>query len=70
MGEEKRRVEILRNEKWVDYEFMDLKNGDIFRLFESTGEPVDYGRPWIATGSAYSNNGVGTVDCELWGESL
>lgn len=35
-----RRVEKYINGKWVDIKFEDLKNDDIFKLFESTNEPV------------------------------
>lgn len=36
-----RRVErMIGHEIWIPYEFEDLAIGDIFRMFESTGEPV------------------------------
>lgn len=35
-----RRTEVLVDNNWVSREFRDLKLNDIFRMFESTGEPV------------------------------
>ena len=35
-----RKVKIFKDEKWIDIEFENLKTGDKFRLFESTGEEV------------------------------
>lgn len=35
-----RRAEILANGKWRETDFENIKAGDMFRLFESTGEPV------------------------------
>jgi hypothetical protein len=37
---DQRRVQKLINSQWEDINFEDIKTGDIFRLFESTGEPV------------------------------
>jgi hypothetical protein len=35
-----RTAQKLINDSWTDIAFEDLRPGDIFRLFESTGEPV------------------------------
>ncbi len=37
---EYRTVETLKSGKWEITPFLDLKTGDIFRMFEPTGEPV------------------------------
>jgi hypothetical protein len=29
-----RRIEILKNDKWVDAEFIDLRPGYVFRMFD------------------------------------
>lgn len=34
------RVDVLVDGKWTDVEFKEIKAGDRFRLFRSTGEPV------------------------------
>jgi hypothetical protein len=36
-----RRVEIKINGEWEPAKFEDIIEGDIFRLFEPTGEPVE-----------------------------
>jgi len=38
--EESRKIEILRNNKWVESKFAEIVNGDIFRMFEPTGAKV------------------------------
>lgn len=35
-----RKIEVLKNNKWQEINFEHLHKGDIFRMFESTGEPV------------------------------
>ncbi len=35
-----RRAEVLVGDKWIDIEFEEIRAGNRFRLFESTGEPV------------------------------
>lgn len=35
-----RRTQILKNNKWIDIEFKNLKSGDKFRIFESDGSIV------------------------------
>jgi hypothetical protein len=41
MGE-LRKVQILRNGEWIDSEFKEIKDGDVFRLFEPDGDPVTF----------------------------
>lgn len=51
-----RTVERLVHGKWVPVEFMDLKSGCTFRLFESDGTPVvdQKGKTeWIAASKPY-----------------
>lgn len=60
-----RKVEVLRKGKWVEVNFSDLHNGDTFRMFESTGEPVidDEGNAkFIATSEPYEYEGVWAID--------
>lgn len=51
---------------WHDIEFKELKNGDIFRMFESTGGPVlDKNGNWefVANCDAYLNeDGIWTIE--------
>jgi len=35
-----RRAEVVVGDKWIDIEFEEIRAGNRFRLFESTGEPV------------------------------
>jgi hypothetical protein len=37
---DQRRTERKNGDTWEPIDFSDLRAGDIFRLFESTGEPV------------------------------
>ena len=68
---EARRTEKLVDGEWVEFEFLDLKEGDIFRMMESdTGEMVcdnDGNCEWTATGDAYVDpeSKVGTIKCDL-----
>lgn len=51
-----RKVEIKKNGKWIEYDFSRLKKGDIFRLYEKTGEIVkdDKGNTeFVATSEPY-----------------
>src|SRR5687767_4732709 len=36
-----RYAEVLKDSEWVKIPFKDLREGDIFRLFESDGTPVE-----------------------------
>jgi hypothetical protein len=35
-----RKVEVLKDDTFTEIQFSQLKNGDVFKLFEPTGEPV------------------------------
>ena len=35
-----RKVEVNRNKQWVQVPLSAVKKGDLFRMFEDTGEPV------------------------------
>lgn len=56
---DERKVQRLRDEEWEDILFSQIKVGDTFRLFESTGEPVIGNKndtEFIATSATYINN--------------
>lgn len=61
-----RSVEILINDEWLPIEFKNIKKGDTFRLFESTGEPVlseDGDTEFIAISNPYiTKGGVDGID--------
>jgi hypothetical protein len=65
-----RRVEIITEGAWSRVDFQDIKAGNVFRLFEDTGEPVDNGQMCVALADAAmvpgANEGamVPGVDCE------
>lgn len=65
--EEKRRAERFVDGQWIEVEFLDLKVGDKFRLYEPDGTPVDHDYEWIATSNAYINQdtGVGTIEVDI-----
>ena len=53
-------VERYDDGKWVDTDMESLKEGDIFRLFESVDEPVeddDGCTTWVCTCDAYLMDG-------------
>lgn len=64
--EDTRRVQIKDADlNWHDMEFTDLKDGDIFRMFESTGEPViglNDTTEWTVNGDVYSDWGTFVVN--------
>jgi hypothetical protein len=35
-----RSVKVLKDGKWLDIEFPQIKHGDIVKLYEPSGEPV------------------------------
>jgi hypothetical protein len=37
---DQRKIEVNKNGEWISIPFGELKSGDIFRMFENTGEPV------------------------------
>jgi|LFRM01.1.fsa_nt_gb hypothetical protein len=65
-----RRTEILIDGKWKQINFENIRAGDIFRLFEPTGETVvdDKGNDkFIAKTNAYLNkDGVYGVEVIAW----
>lgn len=64
-----RRTEIKRGWMWKPYNFMDLKKGDIFRLFDEGDDPAEIGAPCIALNDAFLNDDqIGTIDCEFYYE--
>ena len=55
-----RIVERYEDGAWIDISFDELKEGDIFRLFESVGEPVvddDGCTTWKAASDVYMVSG-------------
>ena len=61
---EPRRVQVLHLCTWMDIEFMDIKKGDKFRLFEETGEAVYdelYNTEFTANTDAFVKHDVGCV---------
>jgi hypothetical protein len=69
-----RKIEKKVNDKWVEIPFTELKNGDTFRMFESTGEPVvdpNHGNPrteFLAIGDLYEYKETGQWMIEVEGE--
>lgn len=57
-----RTVEILKDNKWIESLFKDIKHNDVFRIFEQDGSVVKFGLDnnptFIATSDAYSENGL------------
>lgn len=35
-----RRIEVLQGGDWIECRMSQIEQGDVFRMFESTGEPV------------------------------
>ena len=50
-----RYVEYLKDNIWHRAEFMDLKKGMTFRIFNPSGTPAYEGKSYIATSDAYIN---------------
>lgn len=62
-----RRVEVFKKNKWSEIEFTELKVGDIFRMFEPTGEfvtGIEGETEWICTSDPFYINGVLAVNAE------
>lgn len=54
-----RRVEVKRNDEWTEVELKDINPGEMFRLYESTGESVIGNKndtEFKATTAPYLNN--------------
>lgn len=75
-----RKVEVnttagsqITGETWTPKHFTELKEGDIFRLFEEDGTPVrdSKGRSvWLASSAPYfDDRGVLTVDTHVYNKS-
>lgn len=47
---------------WVPFNFLDLRKGDIFRLFDTGQTIVEVGTPNIALGDTYLADKEGTDD--------
>jgi len=62
-----RRIERLELGKWVTCEMKDLQAEDIFRMFEPSGKPVQFGAKWIVNGTPYFKDGTWGVACESIG---
>lgn len=56
-----RKVKRLEGEDWVDIEFMDLKEGDLFKLFDDRSDSFkENGKIlWRATGAPYISKRYG-----------
>jgi len=39
-GYPQKRIQIFKDDRWIDIEFKDLKKGDHFRSFEPDGKPI------------------------------
>lgn len=62
---DQRKVEINKNGEWLPILFSELKNGDTFRMFESTGEPVvgdDNDTIFTAISDTYKINETLSID--------
>lgn len=60
-----RKVEVKKDGVWSPIVFADLHNGDIFRMFESTGEPVvgsNQDTEWVATSEPYLVDSTYAID--------
>lgn len=53
-----RYVEIFRNDNWERDSFMNVKNGDEFKLYEEDGTFVSSG---VASSDAYEEDGKGVI---------
>ena len=52
--------------RWTSADFREIKLNNIFRLFDDTPDPVEYGQPNIALGDSFIDDKtkVYTVRCE------
>lgn len=72
MCKKNRRIEVRRGDAWVETEMKEIRNGDVFRMFESNGDPVvgdgpilDGATEYIATEDAHQ--GCPMEDEGIWG---
>ena len=62
-----RRVEKIFQGSWLTICMLELKVGDIFRMFEPDGKAVGgLGTSWIVTKDAKKTNGIAGVMCEVY----
>ena len=59
-----RSAEVLQNNEWTKVAFENLKEGDVFRLFEEDGSDVDGGEICKATSAPFEDDDVITIKCE------
>lgn len=62
-----RSVEKFNDGIWSTCEFVELKTGDTFRMFEPNGEPVTNSGKcnFVAKGEPYENeNAILEIECE------
>jgi hypothetical protein len=62
------RIVEVQRDGWQQLRLMDLMPGDVFRMFESEGEPVvgnDGETEWVVRNAPYMENGRATVDVNL-----
>ena len=67
MNENIRKIEISRDNSWKEITFDKLREGDVFRIFESNGKEVIGNRCqtiFKATSNPYGSDGVWTIDIE------
>lgn len=60
-----RKIEVLKDLKWQEVQFYELRDGDIFRMFKSTGEPVfntDEQTIFYASSNPFGSDGVWSID--------
>ncbi len=60
-----RKIEVLKDLKWQEVQFYELREGDIFRMFESTGESVlntDGQTIFYASTNPFGADGVWSID--------
>lgn len=67
----RRRTELKAGRLWIPYNFMDLKVGDVFKLFDDLGdESVEKGLPNVAVGDAFMKDGIGIVYSERFKQTI
>lgn len=62
---EYRTTEVFKNEKWNKIDFHNLKEFDVFRLFEPDGKPVIDCKGkyiFVATSDIYQNGDIDTIN--------
>jgi hypothetical protein len=61
----KKRYVKVYDEEWVEKEFIDLKKGNKFKLFEADGEPVKNGKVFTAVSDAFWNTEYNNIAVEI-----